>query len=85
MLPPHRHSPKLYSEVVAGREGKKFKLTIKTKGNHTQEEIRRVPKRKVNSAEIKVGITSLKTLRDGRVIIEAGSKQEIDSLGDKIG
>jgi hypothetical protein len=39
----------------------------------------------VNPAEIKVGITSLKTLRDGRVIIEAGSKQEIDSLGDKIG
>jgi len=38
----------------------------------------------VNPAEIKVGITSLRTLRDGRVLIEAGSKNEVDAIGDKI-
>ena len=39
----------------------------------------------MNPTEIKVGITSLKSLRDGRVIIEASSKNEIEALGDKIG
>jgi hypothetical protein len=39
----------------------------------------------LNPTEIKVGITSLKTLRGGRGVIEAGSKKEIDSPGDKIG
>jgi len=38
----------------------------------------------VNPAEIKVGITSLRTMRNGRVLIETGSKTEINLLGDKI-
>jgi hypothetical protein len=41
-------------------------------------------KAKVNPIEINVGITSLKSLRDGRLIIELGSKEEIESLGEKI-
>ena len=88
MLPPHKHSPKqnckLYSDIVAGREEKKFTLTLRAKDNHTPEGIIRVLKGNVNPAEIKVGITSLKTLRDGRVLIEAGSRAEINLLGDKI-
>jgi hypothetical protein len=39
----------------------------------------------VNPTEIKVGITSLKLLRDGRVMIVASSKDEIETLGEKIG
>jgi hypothetical protein len=39
----------------------------------------------VNPAEIKVGITLLRSLRDGRVIIEAASKKEIETLGENIG
>jgi hypothetical protein len=34
--------------------------------------------------KIKVGITSLKTLRDGRVLIEASSRTEINLLEDRI-
>jgi hypothetical protein len=40
---------------------------------------------KVNPTEIKVGITSLRPLKDGRIIIEAGTKQEIKTLGEKMG
>jgi hypothetical protein len=43
-----------------------------------------VLKEKVNPVEIKVGITSLKALRDGRVLTEASSRNEINLLGDKI-
>jgi len=38
----------------------------------------------VNTAEIKVGIASLKTLRDGRILIEAASRTELNLLVDKI-
>ena len=87
MLPPHKHLPKqnhkLYSDLAAEREGKKFTLTLRTKGNHTPEEMTRALKERVNPAVIKVGITSLKALRDGRVLIEAGSKIEINLLGTR--
>jgi hypothetical protein len=84
VLPPHKHPTKLYSDILAGRQEQKFSLTLKSKGNHTPEEIIRVLKEKVNPAEIKVGITSLKTLRDGRVLIEASNRNEINLLGDRI-
>ena len=88
VLPPHKHSPKqnykLYSDIVAGREEKKFTLTLRAKDNHTPEGIIRVLKENVNPAEIKVGITSLKTQRDGRVLIGVGSRTEINLLWDKI-
>ena len=84
VLPPHGHPRKLYSEAVAGCEGKKFKLLLRSKDSQTPDEIKRMLKSKVNPAEIKVGITSLRSLRDGRVIIEAASKKEIETLGAKI-
>jgi hypothetical protein len=86
VLPPRDHpqKQKLFSEVVAGREERKFKLTITSKDSQTPEEIKRLLKSKVNPTEIKVGITSLRPLRDGRIIIEAGSKKEIETLGEKI-
>jgi hypothetical protein len=46
--------------------------------------IKKLLKSKVNPTEIKVGITSLKFLRDGRVMIQANSKNEIEALGNKI-
>jgi hypothetical protein len=41
-------------------------------------------KEKANPAEIKVGIASLKALRDGRVLTVVNSGTEINLLGDKI-
>jgi hypothetical protein len=42
--------------------------------------IKKLLKSKVNPTEIEVGITSLKMLRDGSVMIEARSKNEIEAL-----
>ena len=41
-------------------------------------------KEKVKLTDIKVGVQSLKTLRDGRVIIEVGSKKEMELLEEGI-
>ena len=80
----HTHTH-IYSEAVAGYEGKKFKLLLRSKDSQTPDEIKRLLKSKVNPAEIKVGNTSLRLLRDRRVTIEAASKKEIETLGEKIG
>ena len=37
-----------------------------------------------NPTDIKVGIKTFKTLRDGRIIIETGSEEEINSLSSAI-
>jgi hypothetical protein len=84
LLPIHDHQQKLYSEVVVGCEERKFKLTLGSKDNQTPDMIKRQIKKKVKPTEISVGITSLKTLRDGRVIIAASSKKETEALGEKI-
>jgi len=41
-------------------------------------------KENVKLTNIKVGVQSLKTLRDGRVIIEVGSKKEMELLEEGI-
>jgi hypothetical protein len=46
--------------------------------------IKKLLKSKVNPTEIKVVITSLKLLRDGRVMIQANTKNGIEALGNKI-
>jgi len=84
VLTPHDNHPKLYSDAEAGREEKKFKLSLRTKDNHTPDEIMTLLKTKVYQTEINVCISALKTLRDGRILIEAGSKTEIEALGEKI-
>jgi len=82
VLPTHNHPQKLYSEAVVGRAERKFQLTVKSKDSKTPDEIKSLLKTQVNPTEIKVGITSIKLPRDGR-IIEAGSKNEIEKLGNR--
>ena len=84
VLPSHGSNRKLYFSVVATHVETKQELLVRSKVNQTPEMIKKQLKSKVNPTEIKVGITSLKMLRDGRVMIEASSKQEIEDLGSKI-
>jgi hypothetical protein len=76
---------KLYSRVVAGCAERKYGLTLQSKVNQPPDMIKKLLKTKENPTEIKVGITSLKSLRDGIVMIETSSKNEIETLGEKIG
>jgi hypothetical protein len=84
LLPSLGGTTKLYSDVVAEHDEKKFEIIVRTKGTHTPEEIKSLLKEKVKLTEIKVGIQSLKPLRDGRVIIEVGSRKEMESLEEGI-
>ena len=55
---------KSYSDIVAGRKNnKKFKITIRSKENHTPETIKELIKTKINQTEMKVRISTFKALK----------------------
>jgi hypothetical protein len=56
------------------------KLTVTSKGSKSPDKIEDILKSKINPTEIRVGINSLKTLRNGKVQIEAGNKEDIEIL-----
>jgi hypothetical protein len=75
---------KLYSEAVAGEKLKSFKLTVKSRDNCTPESIKELLRAKINPTEIKVGINTFKALKNGKVLIETNSKEEIEALEKNI-
>jgi hypothetical protein len=76
---------KLFSEVLKDEDDKRYKITVKVK-DHSQspEQIKLQMKENINPTDIKVGIQTFKTLHDGRIIIETGSEEEINSLSSAI-
>jgi hypothetical protein len=81
---PHGSNRKFYSSVVAAHVETKHKILITSRVNQTPDMIKKLLKSKMNRTEIKVRITSLKLLTDGRVMIQANSTNEIEALGAKI-
>jgi hypothetical protein len=80
---------KLYSEAVKSSVDKRYKLLVKSKLNLSTEAIKNALKANVNPTAMKIGVKSFKSLKDGRVLIEAGTSAEIalisDSIRDKCG
>jgi hypothetical protein len=72
---------KLYSEALSrDKNCKLFRLTVTAKGNQTADAIKGLLKSKINPTEMKVGINTFKSLKNGRVLIQTNSKQEIELL-----
>jgi hypothetical protein len=85
----HVEKKKLYSEVLSGHkrkgaEQKTFKLTVRSKSSHSIDHIKNLVKTKVNPVDMKIGITTFKGLRNGRLLIETRNKTEIDALSKTI-
>jgi hypothetical protein len=73
------------SDFVAGRENNKiFKITVRSKENDTPETIKKLIKTKIYPTQIKVGVSTFKDLKDGRILIEVGTKEEIDRIRTSI-
>jgi hypothetical protein len=72
---------KLYSEALASKTRvNKFKLTVSSSEQLSPDTIKRILKTKINPTEIKVGINTFRSLKDGRVLIETNSKEELETL-----
>ena len=83
--PPSYRNMKSYSDIVAGRENnRKFRITIRSKGSHTPENMKELIKVRINPTEMKVGISNFKALKYGRILIEVGSKEERERISNRI-
>ena len=81
VTPPGSNIGKLYSVALKNKtQQQHFKITVKSKGNLSAEAIKEILKTKINPTDIKVGINSLKTLTDGRVLITTSRKDEAEAL-----
>jgi hypothetical protein len=83
--PPDGRNRKLFAEVLKGGGDKQNKMTLKAKEKEqSPEQIKIQLKKEIKPTDIKVGIKTFKTLRVGRIIIETGSEEEINSLSSAI-
>ena len=72
---------RLYSEALGGKfNQKRYKLTVTSKDSKSPDTIKDILKSNINPTEIRVGISSLKSLRNGKVQIEADNKEDIEIL-----
>ena len=65
----HIEKKRLYSEALSGNqqtraEQNTFKLIVKSKSGHSIEHMKTLVKTKVNPVDMKIGITTLKGLRN---------------------
>ena len=83
-LPPSDGARKLYSEAVCTSTDKRFKLLVKSKSNFSTEAIKMVVKTNINPTAMKVGVKSFMSLKDGRVLIEIGTPEEVNLISSSI-
>ena len=85
MSPSEGGRRKLFSEVLNDERDERYTITLKAKDNsRSSEQIKLQLKNEIDPTYIKVGIKTLETLRDGRLVIEAGSEEEMNSLSSAI-
>jgi hypothetical protein len=84
VLPSAGGAKKLYAEVARESIEKRYKIMVKSKSDQSPETIKSILKSKINPTEMKVDVKSLKSLRDGRVLIEVGSVDETKLLSADI-
>jgi hypothetical protein len=75
---------KKHSEVAIESIEKRYKIVVNSKSDQSPETIKNILKSKINPTALKVGVKSLKSLRDVRVLIEVGSVDETNLLSADI-
>jgi hypothetical protein len=89
VAPSAGRTKKRYSDV-ADRPGnvpldnKMYKLFVTSKNKQSAEYTRTLLKSKVNPTQMKVGISALKMLKNGQLLIELGTKSELEEVRKKI-
>jgi hypothetical protein len=65
-------------------DDKIYKLFVKSENNQSAEYIRTLLQAKVNPIQMKVGISALKTLKNGQLLIESDKKGALEEVCKKI-
>ena len=82
--PPSGGKKKLFSDVLSVRNPERHRLTVKPNDNKTAEEIKNLLRTKIDPVNMKIGIRTFKSLKNGNVLIEADSKEEIELINTQI-
>jgi len=66
VAPPGGGGRKIFSEILGnGSNAKRFAITVTSRDNQNSETIKEILKSNIDPTEIKLGINTLKTLRNG--------------------
>ena len=82
--PPCCITNNLYSEVLGGRHEERHKVTVKPKSNQSTEEIKQLLKSRTDTINMKIGIRTLKSLKNEHALIGADSKVQLELLNCQI-
>jgi regulator of replication initiation timing len=82
--PPSDGRKKLYAEALKGKNEMRYKLTVKSKDNQFADTVKKLLKSSIDPIDIKIGIRVFKGLKDGKVLIEADTKDDIEILNSQI-
>ena len=82
--PPSEGRKKQYAEVLSGKKGTSYKLTVRTKDNQTTDTVKTIIKSNIDPTHMKIGIRKFKGLQNGKVLIEADTEEDIEVLKDQI-
>ena len=75
---------KQYAQVLAGKNGTRYKLTVRTKDNQTTETVKKIIKSSIDPTQMKIGIRTFKGLQNGKVLIETDTENDIQALQNQI-
>jgi hypothetical protein len=82
--PPIGAKKKQFFEGLSGKNQEWHKLPAKSKENQWTEEIKKLLKNIIDPVNIKIGIMTIKILKNGDVLSEADSEEEIERLHSQI-
>jgi hypothetical protein len=74
-----------YEEAVKQADKKRYRISLTPKDEAlSADQIKVQLKRHINPTDIRVGIKAIRTLREGRIIIETGTEEEMNTLSMEI-
>jgi hypothetical protein len=71
---------KLYAEALLGKKRNLHKLTVTSRNNQPAETVKKILKSRIHPIDMKISIRTLKGLKNGKVLIEVETKDDIEKL-----
>jgi len=82
--PPSEGRKELYADVLKGKNVRRYKITVKSRDNQPADAVKEIIKSCIDPVDMKIGIRTFKGLKDGKVLIEADTKDDIEILNTQI-
>ena len=79
-----KYSDMVKSNPQSPEKTKTFKIIVKSKKNDSTENMKTLIKQKVNPTEIKAGVCTFKSLKNGNILIGSSSKADAETICSSI-